>query len=162
MSNGNKQSAVSVRERKRHALAPSDLEHILDRAFRGPWLRRRFWPAWPSLRREVEWMPEMDVFEREGKTIIRIDLPGLKREDIEVAVEADMLVVRGRREEEKEIKEENYYCAERTVGEFSRAVSLPEGVTSEDIEATYQNGVLEVIVPRPLAAETTSTKIEVK
>jgi HSP20 family protein len=159
MSNGDKESAVAVHERRRRPIAP-DLEQMLERAFRRPW--RRFWPAWPSLRREVEWMPEMDVFGRDGKTVIRIDLPGLKREDIDVTVEADMLVVRGRREEEKEVKEEDYYCAERSVGEFSRAISLPEGVSAEDIEATYENGVLEVVVARPLAAQGTPTKIDVK
>jgi HSP20 family protein len=94
----------------------------------------------------------MDVFEREGKTVVRVDLPGMKREDIEVAVEGDMLVIKGKREEAQEIKEEHYYCAERAVGEFSRAISLPEGVTAAEIEGTYKDGVLEVVIPRTVVS----------
>jgi len=160
-----KKRAVTVGERRRGgALAlPDDLERWMERAFRGPWLWRRRWPVWPGLRRDVAWLPDMDVFEREGKTVVRVDLPGIKREDIEVAVEGDMLVIRGRREEAKEIKEEDFYCAERATGEFSRAISLPEGVKAEEIEASYQDGVLEVVVPAAApTAETSTVKVQVK
>jgi HSP20 family protein len=159
MGNGSKQRSVIVREGR----LPGPLgwpEEFMGRAMRGFWPRRRL--AWPALFREALWVPEMDVFEREGKTVVRVDVPGINREDIDVAVEGDTLVIRGRREEEKEIKEEDYYCAERAVGEFSRAISLPEGVRPEEIEATCQDGVLEVVIPRPAPAETASTKIEVR
>jgi HSP20 family protein len=73
---------------------------------------RIFWRMRPMMWGREEWLPDMDVFEQEGKLVMRVDLPGMKREDIEVAIEGDMLVVRGQRKEEKrEIKEENYYCA---------------------------------------------------
>jgi HSP20 family protein len=159
MGNGSKERSVIVRERRLPGLLgwPED---FMERAMRGFFPRRRF--VWPLAFREAMWVPEMDVFEREGKTVVRVDLPGIKREDIEVAVEGDMLEIRGRRQEEKEVKEEDYYCAERAVGEFSRAVSLPEGVKAEEIEASCQDGVLEVVVPRPAPAEKASTKIEVK
>jgi len=162
MDNGKKQrSAVMVRERSRASALP-ELEHFLDRAFRAPWLWRRFWPTWPSLSHEAAWLPDMDVFEREGKTVVRVDLPGMKREDIAVAVEGDMLVIRGKREEAQEVKQQDYYCAERAVGEFSRAISLPEGVTADEIEGTYKDGVLEVVVPRPVVSPgTESVKVQV-
>jgi HSP20 family protein len=79
-----------------------------------------------------------------------------------VGVEGDMLVIKGRRAEEKEIKEENYYCAERATGEFYRAFTLPEGVDPGTVQATYKNGVLEVKMPRPVAAEAKKLKVEVK
>jgi HSP20 family protein len=159
-----KRTDVAVRERKwPSALAwPEDVERFFGRAFRSPWLSRRRL-LWPALRREAAWMPDMDVFDREGKTVVRLDLPGMKREDLDVSVEGDMLVVRGKREESTEVKEENYYCSERATGEFSRAISLPEGLKTEDIEATYQDGVLEVVMPNgPTAAESPSVKIAVK
>ena len=141
---------------------PEDMERFFDRAFRSPLFSRRRL-LWPALRREAAWMPDMDVFDKEGKTVVRLDLPGMRREDLDVAVEGDMLVVRGKREESKEIKEEHYYCSERATGEFSRAITLPEGLKTEDIEATYQDGVLEVVMPKGTeAAETTSVKIAVK
>jgi HSP20 family protein len=162
MGNGNKQKEVAVRERRLPPLLPwpEDIERFMDRAMRGFWPRRRF--AFPTFTRAAAWIPDMDVFEREGKTVVRLDLPGIKREDIEVAVEGDMLVIRGKREEEKEVKEEHYYSSERATGEFSRAISLPEGTKAEDIQAACQDGVLEVVVPHAAAPETKSTKIEVK
>lgn len=162
MGNGNKDQGLAVHQRKTPRLFawPEDLERFMDRAMRGFLPRRHL--TWPGLAREVAWVPEMDVFERSGKTVVRVDVPGIKREDIEVAVEGEMLVVRGKREEAKEIKEEDYYCSERATGEFSRAISLPEGVKADDIEATYQDGVLEVTFTRPAAAQPASTKIEVK
>lgn len=156
-------SPVAVRERRfpRAFGWPEDIERFFDRAFRGgfprPWLTR------PGLHREAGWLPDMDVFERNGKSVVRMDLPGLKREDIEVTVEDDVLVIRGHREEEKEVKEDDYYCAERATGEFSRAIRLPKGASGDGIEATYADGVLEVTMPSKAAtAEKSSTKIDVK
>ncbi len=136
----------------RERLWPEEMERFFDRTMRGFWPSRRIWGRLPELWREG-WIPDMDVFEREGKTVVRLDLPGMKREDIDVAVEDDALVIRGRREEEHEVKEEDYYCSERATGEFSRAIALPEGVDPDSIEATYENGVLEVTVPHPKKAE---------
>ena len=164
MTNG-KQTASPVPARERRfprAFAwPEDIERFFDRAFRGS--LRRPWLAWPALHREAGWLPDMDVFERNGKSVVRMDLPGIKREDIEVTIEGDMLVIRGHREEEKEVKEDAYYCAERATGEFSRAISLPEGASAADIEATYADGVLEIVMPSKAApAKAAPAKIEVK
>lgn len=164
MANGKSERGIAVHERRRpDALGwPEDIDRLLEGAFRFPRHWRQLWPAWRELRRKALWMPEMDVFEREGKTIVRVDLPGMKREDIDVVIEGDLLVIHGHREEEKETKEESYYCAERASGAFSRAITLPEGVTAESIEATYQDGVLEVVMPTPKTAMTKSTKVPVK
>jgi hypothetical protein len=67
-----------------------------------------------------------------------------------------------KREDEKEVKEENYYCSERSSGEFSRTIRLPEGVSAGSVEASYTDGVLEVSVPKPQQAETKTTKVPVK
>jgi HSP20 family protein len=156
-----KGGAVAVRKSPGMLAWPDDVEQLFDRAFRYPFVARRR-PFWPALRREATWLPDMDVFERDGKTVVRLDLPGIKRENISVTVDNDMLLISGHRKEEKEMKEENYYCSERATGEFSRGISLPEGVKAEEIEATYQDGVLEVIVPKAVAATETSVKVPVK
>jgi HSP20 family protein len=165
MENGKEHKPdIAVHERRRPGTLgwPEEVDRMLDHAFRFPRRWRQFWPAARGLGREALWTPEMDVFDREGKTVVRVDLPGMKREDIDVLIENDMLVIRGHREEAKETKEENYYRAERATGEFSRAITLPEGVTSETIEATYQDGVLEVVIPTPAPGKTQSTKVPVK
>jgi len=141
---------------------PEEFERFFDWPFRGfgPW--RHMWRRWPRLGREEQWPPDIDAFEREGQIVVRADLPGMKPEEIEVSVEADALVIRGRREAEKEVKEEDYYCCERTAGEFARAISLPEGVDPDSVEAHYDNGVLEVKIKRPAPAEAKKVRVQVK
>jgi HSP20 family protein len=158
---------IAVRERERPGrpmLWPDDMERFFTRAMRGfdmgPW--RGFGRLRPMISRTEAWLPDMDVLEQEGKLVVRMDLPGMKREDIDVAIEGDMLVVSGHRAEEKEVKEEDYYCTERSSGSFRRAVRLPEGANADAIEANYQDGVLEVRIPRPAAPEPKKLKVDVK
>ncbi len=163
-----KEQSITVQRRKTGELStwPEEMERFFDRAMRPfgmwPWrpmVRRHFFPVY---QRAEEWIPEVDILEKNGNIVIQADLPGMKREDIEVAVEGDMLVIRGHRKEEKEVKEEDYYCSERAVGEFYRSLSLPQGVDADAIQATYQNGVLEVKMPRPATPETKKMKVPVK
>jgi len=160
MSNGQEsKGGITVQEKRPRRPSVWPLEPYFDRLMRG------FTPGafrWPRLGAGEEWLPDVDVFERERKIIVRADLPGMKREDIQVSVEGDMLTVRGRREEEKEVKEEDYYCCDRSTGEFSRTMRLPEGVGVEAVEAKYENGVLEVTVPRPAAPEKKALNVSVK
>jgi len=73
-----------------------------------------------------------------------------------------MLAIRGHRKEEKEVKEENYYCSERASGEFYRAFTLPEGMDPDAIQATYEDGVLEIKMPRPVPSVSKKLKVAVK
>jgi HSP20 family protein len=158
-TNGNEQQkAVAVQPRR--STWPEDFDRFFERAFRGsPFHGRRL--LVPELRRGG-WLPDMDVFERDGKTVVRIDLPGMKRENVQVTVEKDMLLIRGHREEEKEFKEGDYYCSERATGDFSRGVALSQGVKADQVKATYSDGVLEVVVPKAAADEAKSVQVPVK
>jgi HSP20 family protein len=159
MANGQKEPIAVQEKRPRRLLPwPEEMERYFDRRM------REF--AWPfrRWRRPVldAWLPDIDVFVREGKIVVRADLPGMKAEDVEVTVEGEVLTIKGRREEEKEVREENYYCSERAFGEFSRAVRLPEGTLTDAIEAVCTHGVLEVTIPRPAAPAAKSVKVQVK
>lgn len=116
----------------------------------------RMFDDWLSPRRTGEargWSPAIDMIDRKDHIVLRADLPGLEQKDIEVSVQNGMLTIRGARQEEREAKEEDYYCCERWAGSFSRVVSLPPGVDPDTIRATFKNGVLEVQVPKsPKAA----------
>ena len=160
MTTNGQREAITVQEKRPRRLPawPEDMERYFDRRMRDfAWPFRRF-------RRPImeAWLPDIDVFEREGKIVVRADLPGMRAEDVEVSVEGDLITITGKREEEKEVKEENYYCSERAFGEFSRTVRLPEGSTAEEIEATCSEGVLEVMIPKPSAPEAKSVKVLVK
>lgn len=157
MSNGQEsKGGIAVQERTPRRLPVWPFEPYVDRIMRG------FTPRAFRLWTEGEWIPDFDVFERDGKIVIRADLPGMKREDIQVSVEDDMLTIKGWREEEKEVKEEDYYSCERSTGEFSRTMQLPQGVGNEAVEAKYEKGVLEVTVPRPAAPERKAKNVTVK
>ncbi len=151
---------VAVQEKRPRRALAWPFEPYFDRIARG--FTPRALRLWPRLWAGEEWLPDIDVFERNGKVVVRADLPGMKREDIQVTVEGDLLTIKGRREEEKEVKEEDYYCSERSTGEFSRTMRLPEGVGIEVIEAKYEDGVLEVTVPRPAAPERKAKNVTVK
>jgi HSP20 family protein len=126
------------------------------------------WPTlhWPTFRfgraEETEWNPGIDVFERNHRLVTKIDLPGLKKEDIKVEVNDGYLTISGERRREQEEKREEFYRCEREYGSFYRAVPLPEGVKFEDVKATFADGVLEVSAPLPVKAETTVRKVAVE
>jgi HSP20 family protein len=135
-----------------------------ERVFEGaawPWFR---WPAFRARpRAEVAtWIPEIDVFERDNRLVTRVDLPGLKREEVKVEVAEGYLVISGERKNEAEEKKENFYRCEREYGTFYRAVPLPEGVKYEDVKATFANGVLEVSMPLPAKTEPVARKVEIE
>lgn len=93
-------------------------------------------------------MPAIEVFEKEDKFLVKADLPGIKEEDISVSAVGDTLTIRGERKAESEVKEEDYYCCERSYGSFFRSIALPSHVNADKIEASYDHGVLEVSLPK--------------
>lgn len=95
------------------------------------------------------WSPSVDVYESDGELVLEADLPGTRREDVKVSVEEDTLVIEGERSREKEIDEESFYRREASYGRFVRRIGLPAGVSSDDIRATFRDGVLEVRMPAP-------------
>lgn len=106
------------------------------------------------------WLPQVEAFERSGKLIVRADLPGLTKDDIDVDVTDDAIKIRGERRQEKEENEEGYYRSERSYGTFYREIPLPGGVNPEDANATFSNGVLEITMSAP-ARQTSSRRIEI-
>jgi len=108
------------------------------------------------------WSPRIDVFEKDNRLVTRVDLPGVKREDVSVEVTDGHLALSGTRKEEAEEKKGNYYRTEREYGSFYRAVPLPDGSKADDVKATFANGVLEVSVPLPQRTESNARKIAVE
>jgi HSP20 family protein len=108
---------------------------------------------------EMGWAPAIEVFEKEDKFVVKAELPGMKEEDIDVSVVGDTLTIKGERKAESEVKEEDYYCCERSYGSFSRSIALPSSVDAKKIEASYEDGVLEVSLPK--APEVKAKKVVV-
>lgn len=96
-----------------------------------------------------DWMPSTDVFRKNGELIVKADLPGMKKEEIEIALENGDLVLRGERKHEEKVEEGNFFRHERTYGSFFRRVPLPYEIEASKINAKFDNGVLEVHIPMP-------------
>jgi len=114
----------------------------LDRAFgRDPLLEPGFYPR--------VWSPAIEVFELGEHFFVRLEVPGMKKEDLKIEVTHDELVIEGERkfENEKEFAEKGFYRTERMYGSFSRRVEIPPHVKAEEAEATFKNGVLEIQMP---------------
>ncbi len=94
----------------------------------------------------TEWAPSMDVLEEDGNLVIRAELPGVKQEDVDIAVHDRVLTISGQRREETETERGGYHVRERRRGAFSRSVMLPQDVDEDGIRARYEDGVLEVTV----------------
>jgi len=119
------------------------------------------------LRRETglvpaEWSPRVEVIEREGQYVVHADLPGLCKEDVTVEVTNQVLTIQGKRAQEKKEEREGYCYSECHYGSFYRAIPLPAGVDATKATADFQNGVLEVVIPRPTSTEPKARRLEIR
>jgi HSP20 family protein len=95
------------------------------------------------------WVPPMDLVETDGHFVLRADLPGLSEGDVDIEVQENVLTLSGERRFEHDVKKDGFYRLERGAGQFSRSLTLPEGVDADAIAASFDKGVLEVRIPKP-------------
>jgi HSP20 family protein len=109
-------------------------------------------PLWNDLADfAAQWTPPAEVMRRDNDLIVRVDLPGIAKDDIKVDVEDHCLKIHGERKDETEDKREGYYRSERTYGSFYRHIPLPDDAKADKAEATFANGVLEIRIEMPKA-----------
>ncbi len=95
------------------------------------------------------WVPAMDIADNGDEFVLKADLPGLSEGDVNVELDDNVLRISGERKSEHEERKDGFYRVERSFGRFSRTVTFPEGVSGDGIQATFDNGVLEVHVQKP-------------
>ena len=95
------------------------------------------------------WAPAMDLLETDDHFVLRADLPGMTESDVNIELEDNLLTVSGERKAEHEEKGEGFHRVERAFGRFSRSLTLPRGIDADAVTAGFENGVLEVRVPKP-------------
>jgi HSP20 family protein len=96
------------------------------------------------------WAPAIEMHEHEGELIVRADLPGMKRDDVQVEVMGDMLTIQGERMQECDESQEGWHQTECRYGSFFRSIPLPEGVDAEKVQADFGDGVLTIRMPAPV------------
>ncbi len=107
------------------------------------------------------WLPAMDLVETDEHFVLKADLPGVLESDVNIEVEGNVLTISGERKTEHEDKHEGYYRIERATGAFRRMLTLPEGVDADAVTANFENGVLEVRIPKPVEAKPRRVQIGV-
>jgi HSP20 family protein len=156
--------AIRIAERP-----PVSYHQIVRRYVMGTLIRNRPFLPMQSLRREMDeffgdlmsrwegeegerpvalWRPGMDVAENDTEFVVRTDLPGVEKKDIEISVDDHQLIVSGERTEERKVKEEHYLRVERSTGQFYRSFMLPKAVREDDIRADLKGGVLTIHIPK--------------
>ncbi len=120
------------------------LRQRLDRLFEEPF------PRWDKEKElfSTEWSPSVDIRETDKSLVITAEVPGIEDKDIEVEVEGSNLILKGKREFEKETKKEDYHRIERSYGSFYRSFTLPDYVDADKIEAQHDKGVLKITLPK--------------
>ena len=111
---------------------------------------------------EKTWAPAIDIEEKDGKYLLKADLPGLKKKDIHVELKDGYLTLKGERNSEHEDKEKNYHRIERVYGSFQRSFKVPEGLTEKDIKAKYKDGTLELTIPVPKVEKPKAIRVKVE
>jgi HSP20 family protein len=110
-----------------------------------------------------DWTPPVDIFEtKDHEIVLRAELPGLKREDIDLRVENSTLTLRGERKQEKDVAKESYHRVERAYGTFTRSFSLPTTVDTEKVRAAFADGVLTVTLPAREEAKPRQIQVQVQ
>lgn len=107
-------------------------------------------------------MPVVDIAERENDYQIKVELPGVEKNDVRITVQNDVLTIRGEKEKGTEQKNENYRRVERSYGSFQRSFAMPTSVQSDKIEASYDNGILTITLPKLEEAKPKEIEVRVK
>lgn len=103
--------------------------------------------------------PAIEMFEKDNDVVIRAELPGVNKEDVDISITNDALTIKGEYKKSEEIKEENYYIKERAYGAFSRTIGLPPDVDIDKVSAELKNGVLNIVFAKKEEAKTKEKKI---
>ncbi|MHB1001676.1 MAG: Hsp20/alpha crystallin family protein [Armatimonadota bacterium] len=105
------------------------------------------------------WAPVVDVIEDNEQIIVKAELPGMRKEDIDIELAGDTLVIKGERKLENDEKKDNYVRVERAYGQFQRSFTIGVPVKSDQVKANYKDGILEIIIPK--SEEVKPKKVEV-
>lgn len=118
---------------------------------------------YPEVEEELErgtWSPAVDICEAEDSFLVKADLPGMNKDDIQVDLKDSTLTIKGERRFEDKVSRDNYIRVEREYGTFTRSFTLPQNVDADKIKAVYKNGVLELTIPKKEEAKAKQIKVE--
>lgn len=158
-----KEVAVKKAEAKpapTRALSPfEEMDRLLEGFFPRGWLRpmRWEWPSWAEIERRF---PKVDVIDRDNEIVVKAEVPGVDKKDIEVTTTDNTVTIKGKTSHEEKEEKGDYYRAEITRGSFSRTVALPGEVDGTQAKASFKDGMLELTLPKQPKSKRVSVKID--
>jgi HSP20 family protein len=175
-SPGPEQTAQPRRDTPRASFSPfsimrqglDETERLFGAALRGEWDQfKRGWLS-PASRGAFsmgqqfgDWSPAVEAFQRGNEFVIRADVPGMNRQDLQVEVGDDMVTLRGERREDRKEERDGVFWSERSYGSFTRVVPLPPGAITDSAKASFNNGVLEIVMPAPSVETRRGRRIDI-
>lgn len=147
-----------------HALSPFDeMDRLFDSFLNRSWIRpwRVEWPTLPEMTLPSNGrIPKMDVIDREADVVVRAEIPGVEKKDLDISVAEDRVTLKGSTRHEEKEEKGDYYRHEISMGAFSRTVSLPAQVDGSRTKANFKDGVLELVLPKVEKAKRYNVKVE--
>lgn len=142
-----------------------DMERLMDEVELwprrvGPFFRGFGLPMRRLFEREMTF-PALDMMDKGDRIVVRAEMPGVDKKDIDISVTDDMLTIKGESKKETEVEEENYYCSERSFGSFSRVVRLPAAVKADKVKASLKDGVLDITLPKTEPKKIEGVKVDI-
>ena len=137
------------------------MDDMFDELIRRPF-GRHLLNRFPRTMDEIALSPSVDIFEEKDDVVLKTELPGMTKDDIEINLTDDMITLSGEKKHEEKIEEKNYYRCERSYGSFKRSFDLPAEVQSDKAKASFKNGVLEVRIPKTEEARKKAVKIKIE
>ncbi|NOQ46822.1 MAG: Hsp20 family protein [Desulfobulbaceae bacterium] len=155
-----KEKAALVKSEEMQPVSPfEEMERYFDDFLRGPWslFPRLMKPSMLSGMGEMS--PSVDIFEEGGEVVVKAEIPGMKKEDIDVTITENSLTIAGEKKQEEKVEKKDYHRIERSYGSFSRCFRLPENVDGTKAKASFKEGLLEVRMP--MTKEKKQKKIDI-
>lgn len=141
-----------------------EVERFFDRLMPQAWMRplNLDWPDWGGLEESFRNVraPKLDVIDRDKEFLVRAELPGVDRKNVDVSVNDNVLIIKAGVCRESEKKDEGYYRREIARSDFSRSLALPEGVDAAKISASLKNGMLEIVLPKEAAVQRRAVEVK--
>ena len=137
-----------------------DMERVMEDFF-GRRMRPLFAERWPATEGMELTAPAVDLYEEKDDIVVKAELPGMEKDNIEVNLADHTLTIKGEKKKEAEVKEENYYMSERFHGSFLRTLELPKDVHGDKVKASFKDGILEVRLPKTEEAKRKEVKVKV-
>lgn len=109
-----------------------------------------------------DWIPAVDIAEHENEYLVKLELPGVNKDDVKITMQNNILSVRGEKKKEKDSKGSDYHRVERSYGAFQRTFTLPSTVKADKIDASYSDGILTIVLPKAEEARTKQIEVKVK